>query len=66
MPSASGSTSAAVTAARHAISSAGADGVDRLSGDCLLFDTHRQVEAELEQQFEEDVLLSAVGLQVLD
>ena len=30
------------------------------------FDGHRQVEAELEQQLEEDVLLGAVGLEVLD
>ena len=32
----------------------------------LLFDGHAEVEAELEQQLEEDVLLGAVGLQVLD
>ena len=31
---------------------------------CL--DGHGQVEAELEEQLEEDVLLGAVGLQVLD
>ena len=46
---------------------AGADAVDGLAGDGLLSRWARsQVEAELEQQLEEDVLLGAVGLQVLD
>ena len=36
------------------------------AGDGLLLDRNGQVEAELEQQLEEDVLLGAVGLQVLD
>ena len=43
-----------------------ADAMYRFSGDCLLLDRNGEVESELEQQFEEDVLLCAVGLQVLD
>jgi hypothetical protein len=36
------------------------------SFDLLLFNGHAEVEAELEEQLEEDVLLGAVGLEVLD
>ena len=41
---------------------AAADAVHGLAGDRLLLDGHAEVEAELEQQLEEDVLLGAVGL----
>ena len=50
---------------------AAADGVDvmrllRGSATCFRLDGHAEVEAELEEQLEEDVLLGAVGLEVLD
>jgi hypothetical protein len=38
----------------------------RASFDLPGFDRHTEVEAELEEQFEEDVLLGAVGFEVLD
>ena len=44
---------------------AGADAVNGLAGDRLLFDGDAEIEAELKEQFVEDVLLGAVGLEVL-
>ena len=40
--------------------------MDSLAGDGLLFDGHGQIEAELEEQLEEDVLLGAISLKVFD
>ena len=41
-----------------------ADAVDGLVGNGALNDRHAEVEAELEEQLEEDILLRAVGLEV--
>ena len=45
---------------------ASADGVDGLARDVPGVDGHAEIEAELEQQFTENVLLTSVSLDVID
>ncbi len=44
---------------------AGSDAVDGLTSDDALFHGHAEIEAELVQEFEEDVLLAAIALEVI-
>jgi len=44
---------------------AGSDAVDGLAGDLAQLHGHAEIEAELEQEFEEDVLLGALALEVI-